>query len=136
MLDWWIQKDDLVLDADLMNDWRQGQLSFHRLESRQLAGVAAYRMCTYLVVLGALVSTFVKDYGLSSFLIVRPFELTAPLLNDVRYSLQENAFYPLIKLRYPMVEVGITFQVQSVDLQPKDESPGMITAGGTILTAA
>ena len=93
-------------------------------------------MCTYLVVLGALVSTFVKDYGLSSFLIVRPFELTAPLLNDVRYSLQENAFYPLIKLRYPMVEVGITFQVQSVDLQPKDESPGMITAGGTILTAA
>ena len=136
MLDWWIQEDNLVLDADLMYDRRQDQLAFRGLESRRLAGIAAQCMGTNLLVLGALVSTLVEGDELSSFLIVRPFELIAPLLNDMCHSLKENAFYPLIKLRYPMIEVGITLQVQSVDLYSNNESTETDAAGGIILTAA
>lgn len=33
------------------------------------------------------------------------------------YSLEQDAFYPLVEFCYPVIEVRIAFQVKSVDLQ-------------------
>ena len=49
--------------------------------------------------------------------VVLPVELGAPYLNDLREPLQEDAFYPLVELSDPMLEVGVAFQVESVNLQ-------------------
>lgn len=70
-----------------------------------------------LVVLRPLVSPLAGDRNrFSPAVVICPLELGAEELDDVCYALKEDAFYPLVQLSYPVVEIRITFQVQPVDL--------------------
>ena len=71
-----------------------------------------------LVILGPFVSTLVaKCHGVSPVVVVCALELAAPHLDDMRYTLEKDAFYPLVEFCYPVVEVRIALQVQPVDLR-------------------
>ena len=48
--------------------------------------------------------------------VVLPVELGAPYLNDLREPLQEDAFYPLVELGDPVLEVCVALEVQAIDL--------------------
>ena len=90
---------------------------------------------TDLVILGTLVSTLVESNSFSPLIVIRSLEFVAPLLDNVCHSLEENAFYPLVQLRYPMIEVRIALQVQSIDLRRNSEGTGIRQNVG-VLTAA
>ena len=70
---------------------------------------------TYLLILRTLVSSpldILHDRRLtSSIRIIGAVELCAPHLDDVRKSLQQDAFDSLVKLGHPMFEVSIAFEV-------------------------
>ncbi len=89
---------------------------------------------TNLVVLCPLVSPLAGDRNrLSSAVVVRPLELVAEELDDVRHALEEDAFYPLVQLSYPVVEVRITFQVQPVDLFEGMSKKSVVISKGEII---
>lgn len=49
--------------------------------------------------------------------IVRFVKLLTPEMNDMGESLQKNALDLLVQLGHPLVEICVTFQIQSVDLK-------------------
>lgn len=70
-----------------------------------------------LVVLCPLVSPLAGDSDrFSPAVVIHPLELVAEELDDVCHALEEDAFYPLVQLSYPVIEIRITFQVQPVNL--------------------
>lgn len=48
--------------------------------------------------------------------IIRPVKLGAPHLNDLREPLEKNHFDLLVQFRNPLLQVGVTFQVQPINL--------------------
>lgn len=50
--------------------------------------------------------------------VIGPVEFLAPQLDNVFQAAQENPLNSLIQLRDPMIEIGIAFKIQSVDLYP------------------
>jgi len=47
--------------------------------------------------------------------VIRPVELSTPHLDDSSKALEEDALYPLVKLSDPVLQVGVTFEVELVD---------------------
>ena len=76
------------------------------------------------------VSPLVRDVpqGWQSTLrIILPIEFGAPHLDDLREPLQEDAFYPLVELGNPVLEVCVALEVQAIDLS---DSSGLEGGGG------
>ena len=72
---------------------------------------------TDLVVFRALVSTLAADCnGFSPVMVVCALELLTPVLDDVGHALNKDSFYALIEFGYPMDEVRVTFQIETINL--------------------
>jgi hypothetical protein len=52
----------------------------------------------------------------SSIRVVRPVKLGAPYQDDLREALKKDQFDLLIQFRNPVFEVGVTLQIQAIDL--------------------
>ena len=48
--------------------------------------------------------------------VIRPVELGAPYLNDLHEPIEKYLFNPLVQFRDPLIEIGVTLQVQPIDL--------------------
>lgn len=121
VFNWRVKKDNLVLDADLVDDRCQNQLSLRRLLQLTRSTLLTTReedLSSHLLILCPLVSSLaVQSYGFPpTIAVVRPLKLMAPLLDDSSHPLKQDALDPLIELRYPVVQVSVAFQVQPVDL--------------------
>ena len=94
------------------------QEAFH-LDERHISW---FRRQPYLLFFGTLVpSTLVGDVPErwklpSAVRVLQTVELGAEHLNSLGQSLEEDPFYPLIQFGDPLFEVGITLQVQTIDL--------------------
>ena len=52
----------------------------------------------------------------SGIRVVHPVELCAPHLNDLCEPLKKDQFDPLVQFCNPVFKVGVTFQVQPINL--------------------
>ena len=52
----------------------------------------------------------------SGIRVVRPVEFGAPHLNDLREPLEKDQFDLLVQFRNPVFKVGVTFQIQPINL--------------------
>ena len=68
-----------------------------------------------LIVFDALVAPPLGVRVPSSF-VISTVEFRAPDLDDVGQPLQQDAFDLLIKLRYPVLEICVAFEIQTINL--------------------
>ena len=132
MLNGRVQEDDLILDPDLMNDGCESKCSIRRLSDCQQHHICS-DVSAYLVILGALVSP--REYFSPAIVIICPLEFAAEQLNDVSDSLEENALYALVQFCHPVIKVGVSLEVEPIDLQELNQS-GASSKEGKVHTAA
>lgn len=120
ILYWWVQENNLVLYPNLVYDRLQSH-AFQMLHTTIIQlplPVDALQDSTYLFVV-PLVAPLLRDEpsGISpGITIIRPVKFLAPELDDMGKSLKKDAFDLLVQLCHPLIEVGVAFQIQLINL--------------------
>lgn len=109
-----VKEDDLILDANLVDQWFEGQRPFNNLYFLSEVEDCSRREGTHLLILRLLVSaSFIGNVSSSTtrIRILCSVELFAPYLDDVCQPSQEDAFYSLVELRHPVFEIRVSLEV-------------------------
>ena len=72
------------------------------------------------------ISYIPKRYITTRITIIHSIEFSAPHLDDMGQSLKQDGFDAFIQFSYPIIEIGITFQIQTINLIKKKKiSPSL-----------
>lgn len=128
VLYWWVKEDDLVLYPDFVDNRLKHHVTFQELRSSELVSPATLQSeleKTYSLFLDTFVpASLVGDVSQRQrrpVPIVRSVEFRAPHLDDMCKSLEQDAFDLLVEFRDPVVKVGVTLQVQPINLRVMHE---------------
>ena len=60
-----------------------------------------------------------KRYITTCVAIINAIKFSTPHLNDVGQSLKQDGFNAFVQLGYPIIQIGITFQIQTINLRER-----------------
>lgn len=130
MLDRRIEVDDLVLDPDFVNERNNLYASLDDLQWKRKDDVSrkswrrrGLSTQTHLIPSKPDPPLHINKSGCvpPRVRVLRPRELDAPLSDDLRESSEEDGLDPLVELGDPRIEVGESFEIETVDLVGEEE---------------